>query len=157
MFAGCGDLQQLWATLKSIGFNIYQRSLSNRRYLKTCCQSRRIDAPWRCEHSHVGATKTNISIRVMALQFFWLVATTYVLLLLGFVLRIRAGGTAKSKAGRAYTLARSQRKDTWVACAIIWAVLLSDGCPIRLLLCVAGAALLTWLLQRTVRRFRSLQ
>ena len=67
----------------------------------------------------------------MALQFFWLVATIYVLLLIGFVLRIRTEGTAKFKADRADTLARSQRKDTWVACVVIWTVLLSDGCPIR--------------------------
>ena len=157
MLVGCSGLRKFWANLESIGLDISGRSLSNLRCLKTCCQSRRIDASWRCEHSLVGSTKTNTSIRVMALQFFWLVATIYVLLLIGFVLRIRTGGTAKFKADRVDTLARSQRKDTWVACAVIWAVLLSNGCPIRWLFCVAGAALLTWLLQRTVRRFRSLQ
>ena len=93
----------------------------------------------------------------MALQFFWLVATIDVVVSIGFVLRIRTRGNPKINTDRTDTLVISQRKDTWVACAVIWAVLLSDGCPIRWLLCVTGAVVLTWLLQRAVRRIRSLR
>lgn len=105
----------------------------------------------------VGGTQTSNSIQVMALQFFWLVATIDVVLSIGFELCIRTGSTPNLNTERAATLASSQRKDTWVACAVIWAVLLSDGCPLRWLACVTGAAVLTWLPQRTVQRFRALQ
>ena len=93
----------------------------------------------------------------MALQLFWLVATIDVVVSIGFVLRVRTRGNPTLDTDRTDTLINSLRKDTWAACAIIWAVLLSDGCPIRWVLCVTGAVALAWLLQRAVRRFRVLR
>ena len=108
-------------------------------------------------HRLASATQTSNSIQVMALHFFWFVATIDVVLSIGFELRICAGRTRNLNTECAANLASSQRKDTWVACAAIWAVLLSDGCPLRWLACATGAAVLTWLLQRTLRRFRALR
>ena len=53
-----------------------------------------------------------------------------------------------------YALARGQRQDNWLACAVIWAVVFSEDCPIRQALRVIGAMLLAWLIQRTAQRLR---
>ena len=78
-----------------------------------------------------------------------------VVLSIGFVLRCRTALVRNLKADRD-ALAQSQRKDIWLACAVIWAIILSDGCPVRDLLCLLGAVALVWLLRRTVQRLRML-
>jgi hypothetical protein len=105
----------------------------------------------------VGSTQMNTGIQLMALRFFWLIATIDIVVSIGFALCVRTRITPKFNTDRTDALASSQRKDNWIACAGIWAVLLSDECPIRWFLFVTGAAVLTWLLQRTVQQFRTLQ
>ena len=91
----------------------------------------------------------------MVSQFFWFAATLEVVLAIGFALRVRAVATDRLAASH-FTLSRSQRQDNWVACAVIWVVLLSDGWPFRYVLSLAGAMALAWLTQRTLQRVRSL-
>ena len=93
----------------------------------------------------------------MAQQFFWFLATVDVVLSIGLVLRRHARGARHLNTPRAAALANSQHKDTWIACAVIWVVLMSKGYSIGRLICVAGIAILAWLIQRTVRRFQSIR
>jgi hypothetical protein len=88
-------------------------------------------------------------------QFFWLAATLAVALAIGFALRVRAVATDRIAASH-FTLSRGQRKDNWLTCAVIWIMLLSEGCPIRHALSLAGAMILAWLAARTLQRMRSL-
>jgi hypothetical protein len=88
-------------------------------------------------------------------QLFWFAATLDVALAIGFALRVRAVATDRLATGH-FTLARSQRKDNWLTCAVIWIMLLSEGCRFRDALSLAGAMALAWLAQRTLQRMRSL-
>lgn len=95
-------------------------------------------------------------IRDVASQLFWLIATLEVILSVGFAVLVGKVPTLKLTPSH-FSLARSQRKDNWMACAVIWTVVFSEGCPVRTLLWVAGAMILAWLIQRTLYRVRSLQ
>jgi hypothetical protein len=89
-------------------------------------------------------------------QFFWFAAALEVVSAIGFALRVRSVATNQLSAGH-FTLSRSQRKDNWLACALIWIVALSDGFAYRYALSLAGTMALAWLMLRTLQRFRSLQ
>jgi membrane protein YqaA with SNARE-associated domain len=87
----------------------------------------------------------------MSSSLFWLVATVQIALSIGLVLRLRR--TPKGEVSdRQQELATGQRKDSWLACAVVWAVILSNGSSVYDPLCVAGAFVLAWLLGRTLRR-----
>jgi hypothetical protein len=89
-------------------------------------------------------------------HIFWIFATLDVVISIALAVRVRTAvaGTAKAEH---LALARGQQKDSWLACAIVWIVLLSDGCPVRNHLFVAGALVIAWLLHRNVQRYRLLQ
>ena len=90
----------------------------------------------------------------MSSDLFWLVATVQVALSIGLVLRLRR--TPKGEvSGRQHAVATGQRQDSWLACAVVWAVILSKGSAVHDPLCVAGAFVLAWLLGRTLRRLIS--
>jgi hypothetical protein len=89
----------------------------------------------------------------VASQLFWLIATVDIAVSIGFELLMRRVPNVKLTADH-FGLARSQRKDNWLACAVIWAVVLSDSSPLRKAIWVMGALLLTWLIQRTAYRLR---
>ena len=91
----------------------------------------------------------------MVSQLFWLAATLAVALAIGFAVRVRAVATDRLAQSH-FTLSRSQRKDNWLTCAVIWIMLLSEGCPFRDALSLAGAVALAWLATRTLQRMRSL-
>lgn len=87
----------------------------------------------------------------MSSDLFWLVATIQVALSIGLVLRLRR--TPKEEVSdRQRALATGQRQDSWLACAVVWAVILSNGSAVHDPLCVGGAVMLAWLLGRTLRR-----
>jgi cobalamin synthase len=87
----------------------------------------------------------------MSSDLFWLVATVQVALSIGLVLRLRR--TPKGEVSdRQQELATGRRQDSWLACAVVWAVILSNGSAVHDPLCVAGAVVLAWLLERTLRR-----
>ena len=92
----------------------------------------------------------------LASQLFWLVATLNVVLSVGFALRTR-NVTTGEPSEKHLTLARGQRKDDWLTCAVIWSALMSKGQPISPVLFLVGAMVLAWLTQRTVHRVRLLQ
>jgi cobalamin synthase len=91
----------------------------------------------------------------VASQLFWLVATLEVALSMRFALVLRNVAPPELSAHH-FALATGQRKDSWLACAVIWLAILSKGCPIRSALLVTGALVLVWLFRRTVQRLRSL-
>ncbi len=87
----------------------------------------------------------------MSSDLFWLVATVQVALSIGLVLRLRR--TPRGEVSdRQQELATGQRQDCWLACFVVWAVILSRGSAVHDPLCVAGAVVLAWLLGRTLRR-----
>lgn len=92
----------------------------------------------------------------MVSQVFWFVATLEVVLSIGFAVLVRKVPTPDLSA-RHPTLARSQGKDNWLACAVIWIVVFSEGYPMRQALVIPGAMILAWLARRTLYRVRSLQ
>ena len=89
----------------------------------------------------------------MASHFFWFMATLYVVVSIGIEVCIR---TTRARnwweAEQVTYLVSGQRKDTWVACAVVWIVLLSNGFQNVWLLHATGAATLAWLLRRTAQR-----
>lgn len=105
---------------------------------------------------HQSASIPNTSCVDVESHIFWIFATLDVVISIVLVVRVRtaAAGTVKAEH---LALARGQQKGSWLACAIVWIVLLSDGCPVRNYLYVAGALVIAWLLHRTVQRFRRLQ
>jgi len=91
----------------------------------------------------------------VASKLFWFLATLEVALSVGFELRSRTASARNLKTDRR-TLAQSQRKDIWLACAVIWVALLGDGYPMRDALYPLGAVALAWFVRRTAQRLRML-
>jgi hypothetical protein len=87
----------------------------------------------------------------MSSDLFWLVATVQVALSIGLVVRLRRIPRGEVSE-RQQALATGQRQDSWLACAVVWAVILSKGSAMHDPLCVAGAVVLAWLLVRSSRR-----
>ena len=56
-----------------------------------------------------------------------------------------------------FALARSQKKDNWLACGLIWCVVLAQDSAVRQVLWIGGGLVLGWLIQRTLHRMRTLQ
>ena len=90
----------------------------------------------------------------MSSDLFWLVATIQVALSIGLVLRLRRTPRAEVS-DRQHALATGQRQDSWLSCAVVWTVILSNGSSVHDPLCVAGGFVLAWLLGRTLRRLIS--
>jgi len=89
-------------------------------------------------------------------DLFWLVATAQVALSIGLVLRLRRVPKPRVSA-RDRAMANGQRQDSWLACAIVWGVILSKGSDLQdPLLCAAGIVVLVWLVVRTSRRLIAL-
>lgn len=94
--------------------------------------------------------------KVVASQFFWLLASMQVVLSISFTLRLRKIAAPLPTKDH-FALARGQRKDSWLACAVIWIVLFTADAPFGSLLVLAGTVVIAWLCQRTVQRFRLLR
>jgi len=92
----------------------------------------------------------------VATQLFWFLATLQVALSIGFAVIVRRLPQPQLHA-RDFALARSQRKDNWLTCAIVWIVLLGDRMPAKGLVLTVGALVLAWLSRRTLQRVRLLQ
>lgn len=90
-------------------------------------------------------------------QSFWFIATLDVVVSIGIEVWIRMtrSRSRSLKTEHLTSVAVSQRKDTWLVCAIVWIVLLGDGFPMGWLLHAAGTVAMSWLLWRTVQRMRS--
>jgi cobalamin synthase len=88
-------------------------------------------------------------------DLFWLVATAQVALSIGLVLRLRRVPKPRVSA-RHHAMANGQRQDSWLACAIVWGVILSKGSDLQGPLCAAGVVVLVWLMVRTSRRLIAL-
>ena len=92
---------------------------------------------------------------LVASQSFWFIATLDVVVSIGIEVWVRTTRTRGVGTDRLISLTTGQRKDTGLACAVIWIVLLGDGLPVQWLLHVAGVGALLWLLRRTLQRMRS--
>jgi threonine/homoserine/homoserine lactone efflux protein len=53
-------------------------------------------------------------------------------------------------------MANGQRQDSWLACAVVWGVILSKDSDLQDPLCAAGFVVLVWLVVRTSRRLIAL-
>ena len=87
----------------------------------------------------------------MISDLFWLVATAHLVLSIGLVLRLRRV-RKRDLVERHFALATGQRQDSWLSCGIVWAVILSKGSTPHEPFCIAGAAVLAWLIARTMTR-----
>jgi hypothetical protein len=92
---------------------------------------------------------------ILESTFFWLLATVQVVLSFAVWLRGRSSSMRSASADRATLIAR-QDKDTWLACGVIWTVLLSDDISIKAWLYMLGTVVLVWLLWRALQCFRLL-
>ena len=92
----------------------------------------------------------------MASDIFWIFATLNVVISVMLMVRVRSASSGALTAEHV-ALARGQQKDGWLACAVVWMVLLSEGCPVRDYFFIAGAPVVAWLLHRAVRRYRLVQ
>jgi hypothetical protein len=88
-------------------------------------------------------------------DLFWLVATAQVALSIVLVLRLRRVPKPRVSA-RDHAMANGQRQDSWLACAIVWGVILSKGSDLQDPLSAAGVVVLVWLVVRTSRRLIAL-
>jgi len=95
----------------------------------------------------------NLATQDVASKLFWLIASLEIALSIGFAVLLNKVPTLKLTTSH-FVLARGQRQDNWLACAVIWTVVLSVKCPIQEALEVMGAMLLAWLARRTAQRLR---
>jgi hypothetical protein len=91
----------------------------------------------------------------VASHIFWIFATLNVVISVMLMVRVRTAIAGTLKAEHV-ALARGQQKDSWLTCAAVWIVLLSEGCPVRDGLFIAATPVVAWLLHRAVRRYRLL-
>ena len=92
----------------------------------------------------------------MESQIFWFVATVTCVLAFGFSLKQRRLVAEASKAS-GLELARSQEKDNWLTCVVVWGVILSGHTDFAETLQVLGSLILGWTAWRTLRRVLILQ
>ena len=85
---------------------------------------------------------------------FWVMATAQLMVAIGLVLQLRRVPKREASA-RHFALATGQRQDSWLAAAIVWAVILGKGSELHEPLCIAGGAVLAWLIVRSLRRLAS--
>jgi len=90
-------------------------------------------------------------IRDVISDLFWLVATAQVAIAIGLVVRLRRL-RVREVADRHFALATGQRQDSWLAAAVVWAVILGKGTELHEPLCLVGSAVLGWLILRSLRR-----
>jgi hypothetical protein len=84
-------------------------------------------------------------------HFFWFSATITCLLAIGFAARQRQLAKDALKA-RHESLVRSQAKDNWLNCVVVWGVILCSHTEFASTLEMVGAMILSWLAWRTLRR-----
>jgi threonine/homoserine/homoserine lactone efflux protein len=90
---------------------------------------------------------------VFEVSLFWLVATATSLLALAFAFKSRSRGRTRDERRN---LTRSQERDNWVLCAVVWTAILTDKSSARGALALAGVAVLLWIASRTWKRYRLL-
>lgn len=88
-------------------------------------------------------------------QLFWAATALHFFLSFWFILQARAVPKVLQTPAL-FRLAKGQRVDSWLAAAVVWAVILSKGCPVRTALFAVGALILAWLATRTSLRLRVL-
>jgi hypothetical protein len=84
-------------------------------------------------------------------DFFWLCVVVQLLASLRFVVRVRQLDRPQVTA-KVVKLAAGQRQDSWLASALIWAVILCKGSPYGEALFAAGSVALIWLIFRACQR-----
>lgn len=87
----------------------------------------------------------------MISKLFWLTATLEIALAIGFAVLVNKVPNVRLTPNH-FNLAKSQKKDNWLACIVIWAVVFSEGLPVRTILWAAGTLVLGWLIHRALLR-----
>jgi cobalamin synthase len=106
-------------------------------------------------YAAVAKLDSDTHLSIVASDIFWILATLDVVVSVVFMVRVQSVvASSPARQTRLFAIAQGQQKDSWLACAIVWVVLLSDGCPVRNYLFVGGALIIAWLLQRTLQRYR---
>ena len=91
----------------------------------------------------------------LALHIFWFVATVTSVLAIG--LEVKHRGTVASEGVSARVpLAKSQEKDNWLICAIVWSAFWTEGWQFQNLASMCETLILLWIAKRTIERFRVL-
>ena len=86
---------------------------------------------WRARPACLGSSNRRLvdarrgASAAVSSDLFWLVATAQVALAIGLVLRLRRVPKPRVSA-RHHAMAIGQRQDSWLACAIVWGVILSN-------------------------------
>jgi hypothetical protein len=88
-------------------------------------------------------------------QIFWFLATVTCVLAFGFAFKHKSLLTGTGQPSRP-DLARSQEKDNWLICIVVWSVILVDSPPYGQILRVLGSLVLAWAAWRTLWRVRIL-
>lgn len=89
-------------------------------------------------------------------QIFWFLATVTCVLAFGFEFKHKSMLTGAGQASHP-DLVRSQGKDNWLICIVVWSVILVDSPPYGEVLRVLGSLVLAWAAWRTLWRMRILQ
>jgi O-antigen/teichoic acid export membrane protein len=92
----------------------------------------------------------------LAAQIFWFLASVACVLAFGFAFIQRGPIDGNGDVSRA-NLAQGQEQDNWLACVVVWSVLLVQRMVIGQVLLVLGSLILGWTAWRTLRRVRILQ
>jgi hypothetical protein len=92
----------------------------------------------------------------MESKIFWLIATFACVLAFGFAFK-QGRLIAKVSPTACAGLARSQEKDNWLTCIVVWGVILGGRSDFSEWLQWVGSPILGWLAWRTLRRVALLQ
>lgn len=87
----------------------------------------------------------------MESDLFWFCAIVQLLVSLRFVALVRQLDKAHV-AAKIIKLASGQRQDSWLACGVIWGMILCKGSPYSSALFYAGSVALAWLIVRACQR-----
>jgi hypothetical protein len=93
---------------------------------------------------------------MMASKIFWTVASIACLLSIGFAFKHRGAGPI-DRPSASDRLARSQEKDDWLTCLVVWGVIFAGSREFAPELQFVGAAILGWTGSRTLKRFALLR
>ena len=86
-------------------------------------------------------------------DLFWLCATVQLLVSLRLAALIRRLNDAQVT-GKILKLASGQRQDSWLACGVIWGLIVCKSSPYRDVLFYSGSLALTWLIVRACQRLK---
>lgn len=92
----------------------------------------------------------------LVMRAFWCIATLTAILAIRFTVKLRGMETADVPTTQS-PLARSQEKDDWLLCGVIWSAFFMDGWQFQDAALTVEALVLLWIARRTLQRHRLLR